>query len=132
MAEQVKREILDTVQLPLRHPHLFASGMKRRSGVLLYGPPGTGHPILHAGARRTGRQTDSQTDWERGRMREDLESGGVRSVGGIREHGKGMHACLCWRVAGVGEERCIMCVCVCVCVCARIFSLCVLVLFSCT
>ena len=42
MAEQVKREILDTVQLPLRHPHLFASGMKRRSGVLLYGPPGTG------------------------------------------------------------------------------------------
>ena len=65
-------------------------------------------------------------------MREDLESGGVRSVGGIREHGKGMHACLCWRVTGFGEERCIMCVCVCVCVCARIFFLCVLVLFSCT
>jgi len=37
-----KKEILDTIQLPLTHPHLFASGLKPRSGVLLYGPPGTG------------------------------------------------------------------------------------------
>jgi hypothetical protein len=29
----VKREILDTVQLPLRHPHLFADGMRKRSGT---------------------------------------------------------------------------------------------------
>ena len=28
----VKQEILDTVQLPLEHPELFAGGMKKRSG----------------------------------------------------------------------------------------------------
>ena len=39
--EDVKAAILETVELPLRHPHLFATGLRRRSGVLLYGPPGT-------------------------------------------------------------------------------------------
>jgi len=43
---EVKGEILDTVQLPLKHPELFASGLKQRSGVLLYGPPGTGKTLL--------------------------------------------------------------------------------------
>jgi hypothetical protein len=38
--EAVKAAILETVELPLRHPHLFATGLRRRSGVLLYGPPG--------------------------------------------------------------------------------------------
>lgn len=38
--EDVKRSILDTVELPLKHRHLFAGGLRRRSGVLLYGPPG--------------------------------------------------------------------------------------------
>jgi hypothetical protein len=38
--EEVKEAILDTVELPLRHPHLFTQGLRRRSGVLLYGPPG--------------------------------------------------------------------------------------------
>ena len=38
--ESVKAAILDTIELPLRHPHLFAAGLRRRSGVLLYGPPG--------------------------------------------------------------------------------------------
>lgn len=28
------------VELPLKHPELFAGGLRRRSGVLLYGPPG--------------------------------------------------------------------------------------------
>ncbi|KAI9221145.1 P-loop containing nucleoside triphosphate hydrolase protein, partial [Blastocladiella britannica] len=42
----VKREILATVQLPLQRPDLFASGLKRRSGVLLYGPPGTGKTMV--------------------------------------------------------------------------------------
>ncbi|KAI9144509.1 P-loop containing nucleoside triphosphate hydrolase protein [Paraphysoderma sedebokerense] len=42
----VKRDILDTIQLPLEHPELFATGMKKRSGVLLYGPPGTGKTLL--------------------------------------------------------------------------------------
>jgi ATP-dependent 26S proteasome regulatory subunit len=46
MCPQVKREILDTVQLPLRHPELFAAGLKQRSGVLLYGPPGTGKSLI--------------------------------------------------------------------------------------
>lgn len=38
--ENVKRAILDTVELPLKHPSLFAAGLRQRSGVLLYGPPG--------------------------------------------------------------------------------------------
>lgn len=38
--DDVKAAILDTVELPLRHPQLFASGLRQRSGVLLYGPPG--------------------------------------------------------------------------------------------
>jgi len=41
-----KKEILDTIQLPLRCPHLFASGIHQRSGILLYGPPGTGKTLL--------------------------------------------------------------------------------------
>ncbi|ELU45066.1 peroxisomal biogenesis factor 6 [Rhizoctonia solani AG-1 IA] len=46
----VKGEILDTIQLPLEHPELFADGMKKRKlrtlGILLYGPPGTGKTLL--------------------------------------------------------------------------------------
>lgn len=44
--EDVKAAILDTVQLPLKHRELFASGLRKRSGVLLYGPPGTGKTLL--------------------------------------------------------------------------------------
>lgn len=36
----VKHAILETVELPLKHPELFAAGLRTRSGVLLYGPPG--------------------------------------------------------------------------------------------
>ncbi|KAK6940942.1 ATPase, AAA-type, core [Dillenia turbinata] len=43
--EDVKKSILDTVQLPLLHKDLFSSGLRKRSGVLLYGPPGTGKAI---------------------------------------------------------------------------------------
>ncbi|XP_067115756.1 peroxisomal ATPase PEX6 isoform X1 [Osmerus mordax] len=43
--QQVKREILDTVQLPLERPELLSLGL-RRSGLLLYGPPGTGKTLL--------------------------------------------------------------------------------------
>ncbi|ORY82658.1 P-loop containing nucleoside triphosphate hydrolase protein [Protomyces lactucae-debilis] len=42
----VKDDILDTIQLPLERPELFASGMKKRSGILFYGPPGTGKTLL--------------------------------------------------------------------------------------
>ncbi|KAF8652744.1 hypothetical protein AX16_004241 [Volvariella volvacea WC 439] len=41
-----KKDILDTIQLPLDHPELFSSGLKKRSGILLYGPPGTGKTLL--------------------------------------------------------------------------------------
>lgn len=44
--EGVKKEILDTIEMPLKHPHLFSDGVKKRSGVLLYGPPGTGKTLL--------------------------------------------------------------------------------------
>ena len=43
--EEVKSHVLDTIQLPLDHPELVATGL-RRSGVLLYGPPGTGKTLL--------------------------------------------------------------------------------------
>lgn len=43
--EDVKKEILDTIQLPLDHPELLGCGLKR-GGVLLYGPPGTGKTLL--------------------------------------------------------------------------------------
>ncbi|XP_041960772.1 peroxisome assembly factor 2 isoform X1 [Alosa sapidissima] len=43
--QQVKKDILDTIQLPLEHPELAAMGLKR-SGLLLYGPPGTGKTLL--------------------------------------------------------------------------------------
>uniref|UniRef100_A0A9I9DBT5 Peroxisomal ATPase PEX6 n=1 Tax=Cucumis melo TaxID=3656 RepID=A0A9I9DBT5_CUCME len=44
--EEVKKSIMDTVQLPLLHKDLFSSGLRKRSGVLLYGPPGTGKTLL--------------------------------------------------------------------------------------
>ncbi|XP_067834390.1 peroxisomal ATPase PEX6 [Heptranchias perlo] len=43
--QDVKREILDTVQLPLDCPELLTLGL-RRTGLLLYGPPGTGKTLL--------------------------------------------------------------------------------------
>lgn len=44
--DMVKGEILDTIDMPLKHPQLFASGMKKRSGILFYGPPGTGKTLM--------------------------------------------------------------------------------------
>eukprot|EP00955_Chlamydomonas_euryale_P039480 351408-Chlamydomonas_euryale.AAC.1 len=44
--DDAKAALLDTVELPLRHRALFAAGLKRRSGVLLYGPPGSGKTLL--------------------------------------------------------------------------------------
>jgi peroxin-6 len=40
--DHIRKEILDTIMLPLEHPELFVHGARKRSGVLLYGPPGTG------------------------------------------------------------------------------------------
>lgn len=43
--QQVKRQILDTVELPLTRPELLSLGLNR-TGLLLYGPPGTGKTLL--------------------------------------------------------------------------------------
>lgn len=43
--EKVKAEIIDTIKLPMQHPELMAKGL-RRSGLLLYGPPGCGKTLL--------------------------------------------------------------------------------------
>lgn len=43
--EDIKNEILDTIQLPLECPQLLSIGFKR-SGILLHGPPGTGKTLL--------------------------------------------------------------------------------------
>lgn len=43
--EDVKQEIIKTINLPLKHPELLKTGLKR-SGILLYGPPGTGKTLM--------------------------------------------------------------------------------------
>lgn len=37
---------MDTIEMPLKYPQLFASGIKKRSGILFYGPPGTGKTLM--------------------------------------------------------------------------------------
>ncbi len=39
--DHVRAEIMDAIELPLKHPHLFPQNTGR-SGILLFGPPGTG------------------------------------------------------------------------------------------
>lgn len=43
--EDAKKEIMQCITLPLQHKHLFG-GQKMRSGVLLFGPPGTGKTMV--------------------------------------------------------------------------------------
>ena len=42
--ESIRKEIMDAVELPLKHPELFKGS--RRSGILLFGPPGTGKTLV--------------------------------------------------------------------------------------
>lgn len=43
----VKDEILDVIELPIKHSKLFGkSGIKPRAGILLFGPPGTGKTLI--------------------------------------------------------------------------------------
>ncbi|EGG05433.1 putative peroxisomal biogenesis factor 6 [Melampsora larici-populina 98AG31] len=44
--KEVKSVILETLSLPLNRPELFANGLKKRSGILLFGPPGTGKTLI--------------------------------------------------------------------------------------
>jgi len=43
--QSVKTDIFDTIDLPLKYPHLF-TGDLNRSGLLFYGPPGCGKTLL--------------------------------------------------------------------------------------
>jgi len=45
--EQVKREVQEAVELPLKKPEMFEKmGIRPIKGILLYGPPGTGKTLL--------------------------------------------------------------------------------------
>lgn len=44
--ESIRKEIMDAVELPLKYPDLFEGS--RRSGILLFGPPGTGENSLES------------------------------------------------------------------------------------
>ncbi|XP_057302104.1 peroxisomal ATPase PEX6-like [Hydractinia symbiolongicarpus] len=43
--QSVKADIMDTLELPVKFPKLFANGLQR-SGLLFYGPPGCGKTLL--------------------------------------------------------------------------------------
>jgi hypothetical protein len=55
--DDVKRELLLTLRLPLERPELFANGVRMRSGVLLHGPPGSGKVRVRACARASDAST---------------------------------------------------------------------------
>jgi transitional endoplasmic reticulum ATPase len=45
--DDAKREIIESVEWPLKYPHLFSEmHTKSPKGILLYGPPGTGKTLL--------------------------------------------------------------------------------------
>ncbi|CAI9278011.1 unnamed protein product [Lactuca saligna] len=67
--EDVKKSILDTVQLPFLHKDLFSSGLRKPSSVLLYDPPGTGKGSFHEWERVSGEQS-----WLRKELLSNCES----------------------------------------------------------
>jgi transitional endoplasmic reticulum ATPase len=45
--DQIKKEMQEAVEWPLKHPHAFKRlGIKPPRGILLYGPPGTGKTLM--------------------------------------------------------------------------------------
>ncbi|MCK4718911.1 MAG: AAA family ATPase, partial [Thermoplasmata archaeon] len=55
--EEVKRELIEAVELPMKRPEIFRRmGVRPVKGILLYGPPGTGKTLL---ARAVASQTEA-------------------------------------------------------------------------
>lgn len=81
----MKKEILDTIQLPLEHPELLSLGL-RRSGLLLHGPPGTGKTLLAKAVA-----TECNLTFLRWR-------------GGLEGMVDGLGAAAGWGAGGVGRE----------------------------
>ncbi|KAG5508706.1 hypothetical protein JKF63_05204 [Porcisia hertigi] len=44
--EEAKQELREMIQLPILYPEFFKNGVKKRTGVLFYGPPGCGKTLL--------------------------------------------------------------------------------------
>ncbi|CAH0728500.1 unnamed protein product, partial [Brenthis ino] len=44
--EKLKKELLKTIEFPIKFPHLFKKSSLKRSGILLYGPPGCGKTLV--------------------------------------------------------------------------------------
>ncbi|XP_013182873.2 peroxisomal ATPase PEX6 [Amyelois transitella] len=44
--DTLKKELLKTIEFPIKYPHLFKNSSLRRSGILLYGPPGCGKTLV--------------------------------------------------------------------------------------
>ncbi|XP_034834037.1 peroxisomal ATPase PEX6 [Maniola hyperantus] len=44
--EKLKKELLKTIEFPIKFPHLFKMSSLKRSGILLYGPPGCGKTLV--------------------------------------------------------------------------------------
>ncbi|KAJ2953376.1 hypothetical protein O0L34_g966 [Tuta absoluta] len=44
--EKLKKELLKTIEFPIKYPHLFKNSTLKRSGILLYGPPGCGKTLV--------------------------------------------------------------------------------------
>lgn len=43
---EIKQEIIKTIEYPLKYQHLLKDTILKRSGLLLYGPPGTGKTLI--------------------------------------------------------------------------------------